>query len=98
MTPEPLIEREPVRLPVWAATIVAGLIGLAIDLLMGGEWRMALAGFLTTVPPVLVGVEVARGRSWSPSSVWLATVQARRDAAPAPAPQGEPFGFPPPSS
>lgn len=94
---EPLIEREPVRLPVWAATIAAGLIGLAVDLLMGGAWRIALAGFLTTVPPVLVGVEVARGKAWSPSAVWLATVQARRDATAQP-PPSERLDFPPPPS
>lgn len=95
MTEPTTLDREPVRLPVWAATIVAGLIGFAVDLLMGGEWRIALAGFLTTIPPVLVGVEVARGRAWSPSAVWLATVQARRDG-PTP-PTGDPLPYPPPS-
>lgn len=89
------MEREPVRLAVLAASVAAGVIGLAIDLLMGGAWRVAVAGFLATIPPVLLGAEVARSRAWSPSAVWLATVQARRDGAPPPA--GEPFPFPPPS-
>lgn len=74
-------DREPVRVPVLIATVLAGLIGVAVDLLMGGAWRIALAGFLTTLPPVLLGAEIARGKAWSPSSVWLAAVQARRDEA-----------------
>lgn len=75
--PDPIMEREPIRLPLWATVAGSQAFALAIDLLSDVEWRTALIGVLATLGPVLWGTEVARGRAWSPLSVWLSAVQAR---------------------
>lgn len=67
--PNSVMEREPVRLPVWVATVLVALINLGIDLLSEVEWRAALIGVLVTVGGLIGAGEVARSRTWAPSSV-----------------------------
>lgn len=78
--PDPLITREPVRLPMWVASLLSILITVAINLISGMDWRTVTIGALTIFSTTFLGAEVARQRSWSESSVWLATTQARQDA------------------
>lgn len=56
----------PVRIPVWASTIIGALIGVAIALLVAVDvataWRPAVAQALLTIAPIFGAVEYARAR------------------------------------
>lgn len=74
-------DRESVRLPLWLASFAGAGCTFGVAVLTGSSWRPSLAGVLAGLGSVLTGTEVARGRSWSPASVWNATVAARADEA-----------------
>lgn len=50
-------------LPAWLATLLTGLVALAIDLLLGVDGKLALVGFLTLLPTVYGGQRIARERA-----------------------------------
>ena len=60
---------EPVRIPMWAATVITIAINLAIALLSNVDWKAAVAQSLGSLAVLVGGTEVARGKAWSPDSV-----------------------------
>lgn len=62
-------DTEPVRLPLWAATILVTAIQVALDLLSDVQWKAAVAKALTSALLLLGGTEAARSRAYSPATV-----------------------------
>lgn len=72
-------DREPIRLPLWAASIGSVTVAGATSLLAGTPWRVALTAALGALGPLLFGTEIARQAAWSPPAVLQAAQQARDD-------------------
>lgn len=65
----PLVEREPVRVYVLAAALIAALGVFFMAWGSGTDWRIAIGMALGAGGTPAVGAEVGRSRAWSPASV-----------------------------